>query len=178
MGNKVFLRRATHADKRNIFEWLAHSDLTSSMMGPPIFSDHPIPVWEEFSADYCSHYFDGSKPRKGRCFIIVADDNDVGVVCYNALKTEGITDVDIWLRSEAYCGKGFGSDALKILTDYLNKEFRITKVVISPSARNYRAIAAYRKAGFRMVPERLYHRFIKPEEMEYEDNIVLVKDYV
>jgi RimJ/RimL family protein N-acetyltransferase len=48
---------------------------------------------------------------------------------------------------------------------------------VSPSARNHRAIAAYKKAGFHPVPTEKYHEFVKPEDMEYEDHVVLVKDY-
>ena len=177
IGATTVLREATEADRQIVFEWLAHSDLTPSIMGLPRFPDHPIPTWEEFCADYRPHYFDDSQQDEGRCFIIVTGETDIGVVCYNTLRTDRTTDVDIWLRSEADCGKGAGSDALRTLTDYLSREFGVTRVVISPSARNHRAIAAYKKAGFQLVPEEMYHQFVKPEEMEYEDNVVLVKNY-
>jgi diamine N-acetyltransferase len=176
-GSKTVLRETTEADRRMAYEWLAHSDLTPSVMGPPRFSDHRIPTWEEFCTDYHPYYFDGSKPNKGRCFIIVANQTDVGVVCYNALRSDHMTDVDIWLRSEADCGKGLGSDALLTLTDYLNREFAVTRIAVSPSARNHRAIATYKKAGFHPVPTKKYHEFVKPEEMEYVDSVVLVKEY-
>ena len=176
-GLRTSLREATEADRRNVYEWLTHSDLTPSMMGPPQFPDHAIPAWEEFCRDYRPYYFDGSDPNQGRCFIITANQTDVGVVCYNALRGDNVTDVDIWLRSEADCGKGLGSDALRTLTDYLNKEFGVTQIAVSPSARNHRAIAAYKKAGFHLVPTENFHEFVKPEEMEYADNVVLVKEY-
>lgn len=176
-GLRTKLREATEVDRRNVYEWLAHSDLTPSMMGPPQFPDHAVATWEEFCRDYLPYYFDGSKPNEGRCFIIVANKNDVGVVCYNALRGNKATDVDIWLRSEADCGKGFGSDALRTLSDYLNKKFGVTQIAVSPSARNHRAIAAYKKAGFHLIPTEKYHEFVEPEEMEYEDNVVLVKEY-
>jgi RimJ/RimL family protein N-acetyltransferase len=176
IGTKVMLRKATEADRRNVFEWLAHSDLTPSMMGPPLFPDHKIPTWEEFCQDYRPHYFNDSQTDQGRCFIIVVDGIDIGAICYNLMRFD-TTDIDIWLRSEADCGKGVGSDAIKTLTDHLTREFGIKKISISPSARNQRAIAAYKKAGFELVPQDVYCQFIKPEEMEYADNVVLVKYY-
>jgi diamine N-acetyltransferase len=94
-GLKTVLREAIEADRRKAYEWLAHSDLTPSIMGPPRFSDHPVPSWEEFCADYRPYYFDGSKPNQGRCFVIVASQTEVGVVCYNALRSDNVTDVDI-----------------------------------------------------------------------------------
>ena len=128
-GKKVVLRKSTESDKRNVFEWLTHSDVTPSMMGPPLFPDHPIPTWEEFCQDFLSHYFNDLKPEDGRCFIIVVDGIDIGAICYNALRSIS-TDIDIWLRSEADCGKGIGSDAIKTLTDYLNTEFGIKRITI------------------------------------------------
>ena len=175
-GTKVVLRKATEADRRKIFEWLTHSDVTHSMMGPPLFPDTKIPTWAEFCEDYRQHYFNDSQTRQGRCFIIVANGIDIGVICHNALRCD-TTDIDIWLRSEADCGKGIGSDAIKTLTDHLNREFGIKRIAISPSARNQRAIAAYKKAGFELVTGEASSQFIKPEEMEYTDNIVLVKHY-
>ena len=76
-GTKVALRPAVEADRTSVYAWLARSDLTPSMMGPPRFPDHPVPAWEEFCADYKPHYFDGSLPHAGRCFIIVAGSEDV-----------------------------------------------------------------------------------------------------
>ena len=177
-GNKVLLREAGDRDRRQVYEWLAHSDLTPSMMGPPSFPESPIPTWEEFCADYRPHYFDGSAPHRGRCFVIVAEDADLGVVCYNAIdRANGRTDVDIWLRSQTDCGKGYGADALRTLCDYLHTQFGVVQVAVSPSARNRRAIAAYEKAGFKRIPRESYLLYVAPEDMEYMDNIVLVKKY-
>ena len=57
----VSLRPAVASDRRQVYEWLARSDVTPSMMGPPDYPDHPIPSWEEFCADYLPHYFDDSE---------------------------------------------------------------------------------------------------------------------
>lgn len=178
-GNKVLLQEAEERDRRRIYEWLAHSDLTPSMMGPPSYPDHPIPSWEEFCEDYQSHYFDRSDPTKGRCFMILVENDKIGVVCYNTIdSSNGRTEVDIWLRAENDCGKGHGSDALLTLGHYLHIYFGIAQLVVSPSARNRRAIIAYKKAGFIQVPRESYGLYLKAEEMEYKDNVVLVKEYM
>ena len=110
--------------------------------------------------------------------MIVVENGDLGVVCYNTIdRSNGRTDVDIWLRSVNDCGKGYGSDALRTLGDYLHVHFGIAQLVVSPSARNRRAIAAYEKAGFTQVTRESYRLYLKPEEMEYTDNVVLVKEY-
>jgi len=55
------LRPATEQDKRMVYEWVAKSDTTPSIMGPPQFPDHQVSTWEEFCTDYRSHYFDGCR---------------------------------------------------------------------------------------------------------------------
>ncbi|RAJ99855.1 hypothetical protein LX87_01551 [Larkinella arboricola] len=41
MGTRVCLRPATLSDRQSIYEWLAHSDLTALMLGPPTFPENP-----------------------------------------------------------------------------------------------------------------------------------------
>ena len=142
-----------------------------------LYPDHPVPTWKEFCRDYRPHYFDGSRPEQGQCFVIVADRGDVGVVCHNERRANRSVDLDIWLRSEADCGRGFGPDALRTLADYLHREHAIERFLVAPSARNRRAIAAYRKAGFRELAPEYYPTLVGPEDMEYKDRIVLVKEY-
>lgn len=78
-----------------------------------------------------------------------------------------------------YNSSGYGSDALTTLCDYIYKTYGITDFIISPSARNKRAIAAYRKRGFEYVST------LSKEEQEREfgksecnDNILMIKKYL
>lgn len=140
-GNFVTLRPATEKDRRMIYEWMAHSNITSKMMGPPTYPDHPIPTWEEFCNDYKSYFFNDSSPELGRCFVIMVNGEAVGQVNYNEIdKNNKLTALDIWIRSEADCGKGFGTDALKTLCEYLSCKFGVLEFFVTPSARNLQAI--------------------------------------
>ena len=176
-GSKVALRPATEVDRADVYAWLACSDLTASMMGPPSYPDHPVPTWEEFCADYVPHYFDDSLPHAGRCFIIVAGDEDVGVVGYNRIDAaSGECELDIWLRSERDCGKGYGSDALQVLCDFLRCSMGVARAIIRPSLRNERAIAAYRRAGFEVLPLSADEQETRYGKGDYGDTVTLVKD--
>ncbi len=175
---QVLLRPATEQDKRMVYEWMAHSDIALSIMGPPNFSEHPIPTWDEFCNDYKSHYFDGSKPKSGRCFIIEVNGTPVGQINYNEIDEENKkTSIDIWMSREANCGKGYGTDALQALCEYLHSIYGIDKFWVSPSARNQRAIHTYKKAGFQQAN-------LTPQEkaeyghFEYKDNIILIKKII
>ncbi len=146
------------------------------MMGPPDYPDLPIPTWEEFCADYLPHYFDDSEPFSGRCFIIVAEGQDVGVVCHNAIdKQRRLTELDIWLRSEADCGKGYGPSALRLLCEHLHETYQVAEFIVRPSRRNHRAIAAYQEAGFELLPLTGDEQRMQFGEGDCEDGVVLLK---
>jgi ribosome biogenesis GTPase len=153
-GSVVALRPARESDRRAVYEWLAESDVTRSMMGPPLFPDTPPPNWDEFCEDYGPHFFDGTKPEIGMSYVIEVDGAAVGHVNYDGMdRARSTVELDVWLRSEAVCGLGYGPDALTALTAHLHEMFGITEFIIRPSARNPRAIRAYASAGF--IPQEL-----------------------
>ena len=81
--------------------------------------------------------------------MMVHDSESIGTVGYDLLdqKRDRVV-LDIWMRSEKFCSKGYGSDGLNTLCSYLHDTYKINNFVISPSARNKQAVAAYQKAGF------------------------------
>ncbi len=52
------------------------------------------------------------------------------------------------MYSVELCGNGHGSEALRLLCDYLRREKKVDGFYIKPSMSNPRAIRAYQKAGF------------------------------
>ncbi len=166
---RISLRPAVPADKKKIFRWLAHSNLTAEMLGPPHFPDNLPPTWEEFDNDYHDHYFNGTQPLKGRCFIIIHNGQEIGQINYNDIDTvDKSTELDIWLADKQYTGQGWGPEALKIMCRYLNASFGCRKVYLQPSRRNANAISAYKKAGFTEQPV-LPQGFIP----DYYDSVLL-----
>ncbi len=177
VGNKIELKPAQESDREKIYTWLAQSDLTPSIMGPPDYLDHPIPSWEEFCEDYTISFFNASGDGKGRNYIIVVNNEEIGTIGYDLLdKNKNRVVLDIWMRSEKYCGHSYGSDALNTLCDYIHENYGITNFIISPSARNKRAIDAYKKAGFEYV--KTLNKDEQKKEFglsEYDDNILMIK---
>ena len=171
IGDKIQIRPATLQDKRKVFDWLTNSNLTKEMMGLPNFPDAQIPTWDEFDNDYLDHYFDGSAPLKGRCFIIIEEGNEVGQINYNTIDNEtNNTDLDIWLSDIKHTGRGIGTEAIQLLCNYLFKEFGCKQIAMAPSKRNKNAIKSYEKAGFEMTDKQL-----DESEKDYEDNVVMIK---
>lgn len=169
-GKQVILRPSTFADKESIYNWLALSDITQLMLGSPNFSEVKIPTYEEFGKDYVDYFFDGSAPEMGRSFVICVANEQVGQINYNLYgEDDCIAELDIWLKGKKYLGKGYGSEAIEVLCNYLFTALKVKKIIIAPSARNIRAIKAYQKAGF------VISKTTKTKYPDYDDAVTLIK---
>jgi diamine N-acetyltransferase len=175
---KVQLRRAVLTDRPIIFDWMAKSNLTKSMLGEPNFPDAPIPLFNEFIIDYSDDFFTDNNNSTGKCFIVLDENYEVGTLCYDLmnLKKRWVL-LDIWLKDEKYCGKGYGSEALKLICFYLCKTKDINIFYIAPSLRNARAIKSYEKAGFNKIKMNRSEAMKKFEIdiFDYNDNVVMKK---
>ena len=152
-GRKIDLVPATLDDKQRIYEWCFHSETTKFHSGAPYYPEHPISTWGEFFDEgYADYFFTGSQPANGRGFLISLSGDSIGFISYCAFHLKPQTaELDIWMNSEANCGKGFGVDAIISLCKYLNKNMNVFELIMRPSVKNVRAIKAYQKAGFEMT---------------------------
>lgn len=176
----IVLRPATMSDRRAIYEWMASSDLTASMAGPPEFDEAPVQTWAEFCDDYVPCFFDGSQPGVGRSFIIEHDGQDVGHVSCSRTDEElppsvqrPFAELDIWMRDASSCGQGIGSAALDMLARQLHEQFGVRELVLRPSARNTRAIRSYEKAGFRRLELSQEQQAERYGPGEYHDTVTM-----
>ena len=146
-------------------------------MGDPNFPDLPPPSWKDFCQDYTPSFFNLSGDGQGRQFIILFQGKEVGTIGYDLLdRAKNRVVLDIWMRAQKYCGHGYGPDALNTLCRHIHGMFGIKKFIISPSARNKRAIAAYQKAGF--ILKSVMNRLQQEKEFgfsEYDDNVFMIK---
>ena len=179
-GRYVTLRPASPEDERTILDWLYRSDVTPSMLGPPLYPERPVPPPGEGGGDYEPHYFDGSAPELGRCYLILADGEPVGQVSYNDIHEHGErrrTELDIWLRNEACCGRGYGTDALDALCRHLHDRLGVAEFLVQPSARNPRAIRAYEKAGFRRLGLPIEEARVLWGPSDYADSVYMTRAF-
>jgi RimJ/RimL family protein N-acetyltransferase len=175
-GTTVTLRPSRESDRCDVFRWLAESDVTSSMMGPPLFPEVPVPTWDEFNRDFGSNFFDGSTLEVASSYVIEVAGESVGQVNYE-IREDPVrhAELDIWLRSAADTNHGYGPDALIALTDHLSRSLGVETFLIRPSARNPRAIRAYQKAGFVLLPMSAQEQVDTYGAGDCNDTVVLVK---
>jgi RimJ/RimL family protein N-acetyltransferase len=171
-GSTIILRPATITARRQIYEWLAHSDITHTVLGPPDFTDNPIPSWEEFTDDYNPQFFTGLYPENGRSYIIEANGEPVGHINYNEIDLDNHSvELNIWLAGSIYCNKGYGTDAINTLCTYIKDNMDCATFFASISLRNKAAIRTYEKCGFTQT-----HHIPEQIVPDYRDTIVLIKE--
>jgi len=188
-GDKICLIPATLDYKQKVYEWCFQSETTKYHSGLPNYPNNPIPTLEEFySSDkfgYEEYYFTGEKPNSGRGFLIMNNEEAVGFISYCAFHLKStIAEIDIWIKDEADCGKGFGVDALISIGDYLSKKMGISQLIIAPSNKNTRAVKAYEKAGF-IKTDKSMSEFLLPNYVSLfsggdygaDETVILVKRF-
>lgn len=172
------LRPAALTEQRTVYRWLADSDATPMMMGPPLFPDHPTQTWKEFCADYSDLFFLPEGDGFGRLFVISAEQREIGCISYDGLDNwRGIAELDIWIGFSADWGRGWGSQAIRELSNQLLRHPEVEYLIMRPSRRNARAIAAYRKAGFAFYDPALHQlpESVLTTGLDYADAVILVR---
>jgi RimJ/RimL family protein N-acetyltransferase len=80
----------------------------------------------------------------------VADDRLIGFVALHSIEWNNrAAMVAIGIGDAGYRGKGYGSEALRLVLRYAFEELNLERVGLDVIATNERAIHAYEKAGFK-----------------------------
>jgi hypothetical protein len=83
--------------------------------------------------------------------------------------------LDIWIGSSAAWGHGWGSLAIRELSNQLLRHREVEYLIMRPSGRNSRAIAAYQEAGFVFYDPALHQlpESVLSTGLDYADAVVL-----
>ncbi len=148
-GKAVFLRPLTIADKETFYQWATHSDATPFWYGE-LYGDE-VPDRSSFFEDWTDEYFnDESIEKRSYAIVVTENDEEIGQINYQLDKgvDTSYIEIDIIIASDNHKNKGYGSESIALLIDYLKKLFPALPIYIYALAENQRAIKAYKKAGF------------------------------
>jgi len=141
-GNKVALRKITKEDYENFFaiENVMESRLlmNDGIPFPPTDADH-----EKFLSEISSEkddYMFGIELKDEKLFIGT-------IAVYSVNWKNGTCHVGASIGPE-YQGKGYGTDSMKVLVDFIFNYMNINKVKLQVFGYNKRAICSYEKCGF------------------------------
>lgn len=144
----IKLRPAKNDDLKNLYEWMYVSESSKSMFGAPLFPDKPTKTWEQFIESWSDFYYAEHITIQGHMFVIQLNEEDVGGICFHKPDHKNRAEIDIWLKSDQFCGKGLGSESIQLLCYDLYEKFGIHYFWVMPSQRNPRSIRAFQKSGF------------------------------
>ncbi|MGC6770141.1 GNAT family N-acetyltransferase [Enterococcus sp. LJL51] len=186
-GKKICLIPAALTDRAKVYDWCFHSETTKFHSGPPDYPEKEIPTYEEFcTAYYEDYFFTGTRPSDGQGFLILNADEAIGYISYSTFHLKpALAELDIWMNCEVNCGKGFGVDALNVLSDYLNQTIGSKQIIIAPSIKNTWALKAYGKAGFKKTEKKMsaflreeYAALYENGDYGVEETAILTKSFL
>lgn len=173
----IKLRPAIKFDLKKLYEWMYLSECSKSMFGSPLFPDKPIKTWEQFLESWCDFYYAESITSAGHLFVIQYNEEDVGGICFHKPDQKNRSELDIWLKSEQFCGKGIGSESIQLLCNDLHDKFDIDIFWVMPSLRNPRSINTFQRAGFTRLNLNSDAGKIEFEMQDYFDSVYLQINY-
>ena len=141
-GEKIFLRPITTEDTPLIVRWRSDPRVYGTLF-------RQEPITEERHRQWLQEMV-----LSGKCdqFIIVdkALNQPVGTVFLKEINREHLrAEYAIFIGEETDRGRGIGSEAARLMTDYGFERLGLNRLYLYVFASNTRAISSYRSAGFR-----------------------------
>lgn len=143
-GEKVILEPVGDRDTDDIIRWRNQPFVREKFINQELFTRESHEKWLK------TMVYTG----KVQQFIIFVKHLDRKI---NSIGTVYLRDIDwnnqkaefgIFIGEKKYLGKGFGSDAAKLVLEYAFKELKFHKVSLRVLASNKEAIECYKRAGF------------------------------
>ena len=145
-GERVYIRRPTMSDARNVFEWERDDEVWRYDPHRPYSR-----TMTEFRPLFERNYVHGN----GRQFWFIIDDEyhePIGTITYfNLDRRLGHVEIGLGLGNKAKWGKGYGPEAVRTLVRYLFTIPGVIRVYAETAVANAPARRAFAKANFREV---------------------------
>jgi RimJ/RimL family protein N-acetyltransferase len=139
--NQIRLREVRESDLPLLFEWINDRDtrILSSPFRPVNWLQHK--KWmSEILLD-----------KKNIFFIISLDEAPIGAINVTSISADNKSaEFSIRIGDPHQRGQGYGTTAVKLLTDFCWKDLGLHRLSLSVLSDNLSAIRSYEKAGFKI----------------------------
>ncbi|MFC2008356.1 GNAT family N-acetyltransferase [Chloroflexota bacterium] len=142
-STKIGLRNKKLSDARNDYTWQADLELARLDAALPLtvsFTQYLLDyTWELQSSSLTSYRF----------AIETLDGEHIGNCSYhNINETKGEAELGIMLGNRDYWDKGYGTDAINTLVNYIFQHTNLNRIYLKTLDSNARAQKCFRKCGF------------------------------
>ena len=145
-GDKVALREKRISDAKDDYSWRTDLELAK------LDASNPIVMSYENFVKYSQEEIDNPTRNSMRFGIDDACGKHIGnTMFYDINMLRGAAELGIMIGDRDYWSKGYGTDAVAIMLDYLFTTTDIRRVYLHTLVWNRRAQRAFGKAGFRAV---------------------------
>ena len=164
-GQKVVLREKRVEDAPDDFAWRSDEELAK------LDATRPLNMTYDDFMRYARTEIDDPGPRSKRLAIDTLDGRHIGNFMYYDLDLRrGEAELGIMIGDRDYWGKGYGSDAMRAVQDYIFTQTTLTRVYLHTLEWNERAKRSFAKAGMRDVKtvRRSGMKFVRMEMLRHE----------
>lgn len=143
-GKRIILRDYRREDLDYIRKWVNDYDITKYLSNIFLYP-HSIVDSEKF----LNAMLEGRPNSKG--FVIAHKDSEEYIGQIDLLKIDWpnrVASIGIVIGTKENLGKGYGTEAIKVLQDFAFNRLNLHKLELEVRAFNKRAIACYKKCGF------------------------------
>lgn len=135
---KLLIREATLSDSNTLLNWWNDGKVMAHAGFP-----NGIGLTEEA-------VLKNIKSNKNTLLILEINNTPIGEMGYRSVDVN-IVEIGIKICNLNIQEKGFGSQFLKMLIDYLFEQLRFKKIILNTNLKNTRAQHVYEKIGFKKI---------------------------
>lgn len=173
IGERIMLREYRKEDLPYMRKWVNDIEITKYLSNAFLYP-HTLNNTEE----YLNTMLEGSTNAKG--FIIANKETEGYIGQIDLIKIDWVNRVatlGIVIGTKDYLNKGYGTEAINLLLDFVFNRLNLHKLDLEVRAYNERAIKCYKKCGFKEEGRIRENHFI---DGKYTDTIfmgILKREY-
>ena len=142
-SSKIILREKTLAGVWNDYSWETDPELAQLDATPMVTT-----TFSQYLSDYANE-LRNPFPTSHRFAIDTLDDKHIGNCSYyNVSETKGEAELGIMIGNRDYWNKGYGTDAVTTLVNYIFCQTKLNRIYLKTLESNTRAQKCFQKCDF------------------------------
>lgn len=163
VGERIYLSPVNEADCEQYVHWLNDFEISDRLgLSSSVTSFRSEKEWIDENTSKGNHVYG----------IILAENNEIigNIGIENIQNTNRCADVGLFIGEEKYRNKGYGAEALRLACKYAFDKLNLHSLHLSVFDFNERAIACYKKVGFKEAGRLREAYFVNGK---YHDQIIM-----